>query len=182
MYISVIWNLTKVAELGKTKTTGNDVAKSSIAVSSNTRLDPATNKYVSDSSFYNIEAYKGTATRLAKYPKGTTVHIEGDLTNVSYKAEDGTNKSYLKITVNSITAIKYLSDAELGLGNQVPQTAQVAQPVAPVQAPQAAYAPAPVAPVQAPVQPVAPAMPPVGVDNPLNPSDGWVTFDFSNVQ
>lgn len=168
MNVSFIGRLTTVPELSKTKTTGNDVAKSSVAVSSNGHMDTATNTYVSDSSFYNIEAYKGTAARLAKYPKGTLVHIEGDLTNVSYKAADWTNKSYLKIVVNSISAVKYLKDDELGLGTQTPNTAAVASTPAAVATP---------APVTTPVSQVTP-----GTENPLNPSDEPVSFDFSQVQ
>lgn len=186
MLVSFIWNLTRVAELSKTKTTGSDIARSSIAVSSNQRLDPTTNKYISDTSFYNLEAYKWVALRLAKYPKGTLVYVEGDLTNVSYKAEDGTNKSYLKIIVSNIVAIRYVSDAELGLGNQVPQTATVT-PVTPVYSPASIPTVPPTIPVTTPINPITPnttsQIPKsIETDIPLSPIDGGVSFDFSNVK
>lgn len=154
MNVTFIWTLTRDPEVWTTKTTWNTVTKVSVAVNTNPRYNESTSKYEYDVSYYNIEAYKKTAEKLAKYPKGTSIYIDWDLSNVSYKNSEGKSLSYLKVISFQVMPIKFLKEDEITWSNSI------------------WVAPTPV--TSTPVQPTS------NVSTPFM-SDDWLNFDFSGV-
>lgn len=184
MHVSFLWRIVTQPELWTTKTTWNPVARASVAVNSNVRYNEQTKSFDSDSSFYNVEAYKGTAERLAKIPNKTMVYLEWDLTNVSYKDKEWNNKSYLKVMIRSIVPVQVLKMDNLWIWTPT-WWAQANATPAPQPVANTTPAPQPVANNTPAPQPVAnntPAPQPVANANPLNPADEWdLSFDFSAV-
>lgn len=140
MKVNFIARTTRPVDLGKTKTNAKDVAKVSVAENFVKGKDPQDQtKYLEGTSFFNLEAYWNTALRLSRFPQGTLLHIEGDLTNESYKDSAGETKSWCKILINRVSPIKYLSNEDLSLGGQntAVNTAPVNNPTPVNTAPQA---------------------------------------------
>ncbi|KAK3322343.1 ssDNA-binding protein [Apodospora peruviana] len=99
--INIIGNLGDAPEL-KASSTGREYIKYAIASNSGPRDNRTT-------SWFNVTNFDAEGPRrdfLLSLPKGTSVFVEGDVTNNSYVAEDGSKRTSINIVQRHIEVLR----------------------------------------------------------------------------
>lgn len=116
--------------------TQNNVAHSifSIAVDRSVKHG---DEWQNETSFVDIEAWGNLAENVKKYSgKGKRVAISGYLVQKKWQAQDGSNKSKICVTANTINAIDRVQQDNQGYQQAAQQQQRPAQNTAQQQAPQ----------------------------------------------
>ena len=119
--IIIVGNLCKPIELRYT-TSNLAVVKNTVAVRND--FKNANGEY--DSEFFNIVVWRQTAEFLSKYAvQGSTILVEGRLTNRSYDKQDGTKGYVTEVQAEKVELLK--SPAKSGNDEKKPDEKQVEQ-------------------------------------------------------
>jgi len=98
--IMLIGNLGKDPDFSVIPSTGNSVAKFTIAVNRNTKKG---DDWVKETEWFNIVAFSTLAERCEKYlHKGSKVYVEGRLSQRKYTDREGKERTIVEVTANEV--------------------------------------------------------------------------------
>lgn len=124
--VNLIGRLTRDVEVRYTQ---NNIAHSifSIAVDRSVKRG---DEWQNETSFIDIEAWGNLAENIKKYSgKGKRVAVNGYLVQKKWKAQDGSNKSKICVTANSINAIDRVQQDNQGYQQTVQQQQPMQRPM-----------------------------------------------------